>query len=132
LNLKSQEEKEDRVMSQQNGTREGFGSKLGFIFAAAGSAVGLGNIWRFPYLVGDNGGAAFLVIYLAIVLFIGVSMFIGEVTLGRHTQLSNVGAFKKLNKSCWWIGGMGLLAGFLILSYYSVVGGWVIYYFFRP
>ncbi|MGI6604399.1 MAG: sodium-dependent transporter [bacterium] len=118
-------------MSQQNGTREGFGSKLGFIFAAAGSAVGLGNIWRFPYLVGDNGGAAFLVIYLAIVLFIGVSMFIGEVTLGRHTQLSNVGAFKKLNKSCWWIGGMGLLAGFLILSYYSVVGGWVIYYFFR-
>lgn len=118
-------------MSDPNGTREGFASKIGFIFAAAGSAIGLGNIWRFPWLAGANGGAAFLVIYLGIVVLVGVTMFMGEVTLGRYTQRSNVGAFKKVAPGWTWVGGMGLLAGFLILSYYSVVGGWVIYYFFR-
>ncbi len=121
-------------MSQQHDaqkTREGFASKIGFIFAAAGSAIGLGNIWRFPWLVGAYGGAVFLVIYLAIVVLVGITMFMGEVTLGRYAQRSNVGAFKKINKSFAWIGGIGLIAGFMILSFYSVVGGWVIYYFFR-
>jgi NSS family neurotransmitter:Na+ symporter len=112
-------------------TREGFASKIGFIFAAAGSAIGLGNIWRFPWLAGANGGAAFLIIYLGIVILVGVTMFMGEVTLGRYAQRSNVGAFKKVAPGWTWVGAMGLLAGFLILSYYSVVGGWVIYYFVR-
>ncbi|MGI5859464.1 MAG: sodium-dependent transporter [Tepidanaerobacteraceae bacterium] len=121
-------------MSQQHEvqeTREGFASKIGFIFAAAGSAIGLGNIWRFPWLVGAYGGAVFLVIYLAIIILVGITMFMGEVTLGRYAQRSNVGAFKKINKSFTWIGGIGLIAGFMILSFYSVVGGWVIYYFLR-
>lgn len=118
-------------MSEQNSTREGFASKLGFIFATAGSAIGLGNIWRFPWLAGSHGGALFLIVYLGIVLFIGITLMIGEITLGRHTQRSNIGAFKKVAPGWTWVGGMGLLAGFLILSYYSVVGGWTIYYIFR-
>lgn len=116
-------------MHQQS--RETFGSQLGFIFAAAGSAVGLGNIWRFPYLVGMYGGAAFLVVYLAIVAVIGIVCFIGEVSLGRHTRQSNVGAFKTLNKPWAPVGLIGILAGFMILSFYSVVGGWTIRYFFQ-
>lgn len=119
-------------MSQQTiETRETFGSRIGFIFAAAGSAIGLGNIWRFPYLAGMYGGAAFLVVYLAIVLIIGVVCFIAEVALGRHTRRSNVGAFKAIKKSWAPVGLLGIIAGFMILSFYSVVGGWTIYYFFR-
>lgn len=122
-------------MSQNHKTqqiaREGFASKIGFIFAAAGSAIGLGNIWRFPWLVGTYGGAAFLAIYLAIIVVVGISMFMGEVALGRYAQRSNVGAFKKVNKSYGWLGSLGLIAGFMILSFYSVVGGWVVYYIFR-
>jgi len=116
-------------MGEQN--RETFGSRIGFIFAAAGSAIGLGNIWRFPYLVGVYGGAAFLVVYLAIVVIIGVVCFISEVALGRHTRQSNVGAFKALKPSWAPVGLIGIIAGFMILSFYSVVGGWTIYYFFR-
>ena len=111
--------------------REGFASRIGFIFAAAGSAIGLGNIWRFPWLVGAYGGAAFLAMYLIIVALVGITMFMGEVALGRYAQRSNVGAFKKVNKSFSWLGSIGLIAGFMILSFYSVVGGWVIYYCFR-
>ena len=110
--------------------REGFASRIGFIFAAAGSAIGLGNIWRFPWLVGAYGGAAFLAMYLIIVALVGITMFMGEVALGRYAQRSNVGAFKKVNKSFSWLGSIGLIAGFMILSFYSVVGGWVIYYCF--
>lgn len=110
-------------------SRETFGSRLGFIFAAAGSAIGLGNIWRFPYLVGVYGGAAFLVVYLAIVVIIGVVCFISEVALGRHTRQSNVGAFKAIKPSWAPVGLIGIIAGFMILSFYGVVGGWTIYYF---
>ncbi|NMA55512.1 MAG: sodium-dependent transporter [Firmicutes bacterium] len=112
-------------------SRETFGSQIGFIFAAAGSAIGLGNIWRFPYLVGMYGGAAFLVVYLAIVLIVGVVCFIAEVSFGRHTRQSNVGAFKSVNKAWAPAGLIGILAGFMILSFYSVVGGWAIRYFFQ-
>ena len=73
-------------MEPKTDTREGFASKMGFIFAAAGSAIGLGNIWRFPWMVGEYGGAAFLVVYLAIVVLVGVTMFMGEITLGRYAQ----------------------------------------------
>lgn len=116
-------------MEQQS--RETFGSQVGFVFAAAGSAIGLGNIWRFPYLAGMYGGAAFLFVYLAIVVVVGVVCFIGEVSFGRHTRQSNVGAFKSINKAWAPAGLIGILAGFMILSFYSVVGGWTIRYFFQ-
>lgn len=112
-------------------SRETFGSRMGFIFAAAGSAIGLGNIWRFPYLVGMYGGAAFLIVYLIFVAIIGVVCFVGEVALGRHTKQSNVGAFKKIKPSWSNVGLIGIIAGFMILSFYGVVGGWSIYYFFK-
>jgi NSS family neurotransmitter:Na+ symporter len=111
--------------------REHWGSRLGFILAAAGSAIGLGNIWRFPYLVGKNGGAAFIVVYLFIIVFIGVPVMLAEFSIGRAAQRSPVNAFKALGASPFWsvIGWMGTLAGgFLVLSYYNVIGGWTIKY----
>jgi len=109
--------------------RETWGGKMGFWLAAAGSAIGLGNIWRFPYLTGANGGAAFVFIYLLIVLTIGFSVMLAEFTIGRYTKLNAVGAFQKLKGGPWQIAGwMGILAGFVILSYYSVIGGWTIKY----
>jgi len=109
--------------------RESWGGKMGFWLAAAGSAIGLGNIWRFPYLTGANGGAAFVFIYLLIVLTIGFSVMLAEFAIGRHTNLNAVGAFQKLKGGPWQIAGwMGVLAGFVILSFYSVIGGWTIKY----
>lgn len=109
--------------------RETWGGKMGFWLAAAGSAIGLGNIWRFPYLTGANGGAAFVFIYLLIVLTIGFSVMLAEFTIGRHTNLNAVGAFQKLKGGPWQIAGwLGVIAGFVILSYYSVIGGWTIKY----
>jgi NSS family neurotransmitter:Na+ symporter len=104
---------------------------LGFILAAAGSAIGLGNIWRFPYLVGKNGGAAFVLIYLLITVFIGLPVMMAEFAIGRAAQKSPVVAFKAIGATpCWSvIGWMGTLAGgFLTLSFYNVVGGWTIKY----
>ena len=112
-------------------TRETFGSRIGFIFAAAGSAIGLGNVWRFPYLVGAHGGAAFVIVYLIMVFIIGIVCFVAEVSLGRHTRQSNVGAFKAIKPSWGPAGLIGITAGFMILSFYSVIGGWSIYYFFK-
>ncbi|MDR5659748.1 sodium-dependent transporter [Serpentinicella sp. ANB-PHB4] len=113
--------------------REQWGSKIAFILAAAGSAVGLGNIWRFPYVVGENGGAAFVIIYLFIIALIGYPMMVTEMTLGQKTHKNAIGAFKQLApKTPWWIAGsLGVIAGFVILSFYSVVGGWSLSYFFK-
>lgn len=108
--------------------RDQWGSKFGFIMAAAGSAIGLGNLWKFPYMAGSNGGGAFVFVYLIIVILIGFTLMLGEILLGRHTQLSAVGAYKKLSAKWTWLGALGVLAGFLILSFYSVVGGWIINY----
>ena len=109
--------------------REQWGSKLGFILAAAGSAVGLGNIWRFPYITGQNGGAAFVLIYVAIVFIIGFSVMLAEMAIGRKAQLNAVGSFEKLKGGAWPIvGWMGVAAGFIILSFYCVIGGWTIKY----
>ena len=110
--------------------RERWGSKIGFILAATGSAIGLGNIWKFPYIAGENGGAAFIFIYLICIGIIGFPVLMAEVLLGRTTQRNPVGAFRKLSGNTGWIavGGMGILAGFLILSFYSVVGGWTLGY----
>ena len=107
-----------------------FGSRMGAIFAAAGSAVGLGNIWRFPMLVGDNGGAAFILIYIICILFVGIPIMVGEFVIGRHTQSNMIEAFSQLAPGKWWriIGVMGIGVAFIILSYYIVVSGWTLYY----
>ncbi|MDP6848545.1 MAG: sodium-dependent transporter [Kiritimatiellia bacterium] len=153
-----------------NNNRENWSGSLGFILAAAGSAVGLGNIWKFPYITGENGGGAFVFIYLICIAVIGLPVMLCEITLGRHTRKDPVGAFRTLNPGhsvvaqimglgmtlcglitvfmhslAWgglmivmggmiflfgWtlVGVMGVLAGFLILSFYSVVAGWTIGY----
>lgn len=117
----------------ENPIREHWGSRLAFVLAAAGSAVGLGNIWRFPYIVGTNGGAAFVVIYLIIIALIGYPMMVTEMTIGRRTNKNAIGSFLALAPGTpWWIvGAMGVLAGFVILSFYSVVAGWAMAYFFK-
>lgn len=103
-------------------------SSLGFILAAAGSAVGLGNIWKFPRVAFENGGSAFLLIYIAIVILIGATVMITEFAVGRSAHKNGVGAVRDINKKFSFIGGLGILTGFIILSYYSHVGGWVIKY----
>ncbi|MEJ2104122.1 MAG: sodium-dependent transporter, partial [Ignavibacteriaceae bacterium] len=107
-------------------SRENWGSKIGFILAAAGSAIGLGNIWRFPYVLGENGGAAFLFVYLICIGVIGLPVLIGEILIGRTGKRDPVGSFKALTKSKFWpyVGGMGIAAGFMILSFYAIVAGW--------
>ena len=115
----------------QNTQREQWGSKIGFILAASGSAVGLGNLWKFPYMAGRNGGGAFVLVYFIILFLIGFTLMLAEITLGRHTQLNAIGAYKKISKKWAWVGGLGVLAGFIILSFYSVVGGWVINYIIK-
>ena len=114
----------------QNSERVSFGSKLGAILAAAGSAVGLGNIWRFPYEAGNHGGAAFILIYLACVLLMGMPIMIAEFTVGRRAKASTGRAFAVLAPGTqWkWIGFLGVLAGLLILGYYLVVAGWTLEY----
>lgn len=103
---------------------------MGFILAASGSAVGLGNIWKFPYIVGENGGGAFVLIYLVCIFVIGTPVMLAEFTLGRKTNRNPVGAFEQLQPKSPWIGigYMGVLGGFLILSFYGVVGGWTFAY----
>ncbi|MBR4845871.1 MAG: sodium-dependent transporter, partial [Bacteroidaceae bacterium] len=113
-----------------NQNRVNFGSKIGAILAAAGSAVGLGNIWRFPYETGNHGGAAFILIYLLCIVVLGLPIMIAEFTIGRHSRANTAGAYKVLAPGTPWrgVGYMGVLAGFLILSYYSVVAGWTLEY----
>ncbi len=109
--------------------RGGFASRLGFILAAAGSAIGLGNIWKFPYITGENGGGAFLVIYLVTVFVVGFSIMMAELAIGRAAERNPVGAFSRLKGGPWvGVGYLGVLTGVIILSFYSVVGGWTIAY----
>ncbi len=107
--------------------------KLGFILAAAGSAIGLGNIWRFPYSAGEGGGGVFVVIYLLFVLLIGIPVILAELSLGRKTERNPVGAFKALVPKTWWpaVGGLGVLTGFGILAFYAVIAGWTIGYLYK-
>src|SRR6056297_2238792 len=113
--------------------RENWTSRLGFILAASGSAIGLGNIWRFPFITGTNGGAIFILIYLAAILFIGYPILVSEMSLGRITEKNPIGAFKKMAPDTAWplVGALGVLSGFVILSYYSVVAGWGMSYIFK-
>jgi NSS family neurotransmitter:Na+ symporter len=110
--------------------RATWGSRLGFIFAVAGSAVGLANIWRFPFLVGQNGGAAFIILYLICLFMIGFPVFIAELLIGRTTALSPSGAFLKLGKAKMWAkaGKLTIITGFIVSSFYSAVAGWILGY----
>ena len=114
-------------------SRANFGSKIGAILAAAGSAVGLGNIWRFPYQTGNDGGAAFILIYIGCILFFGIPVMIAEFTIGRHSRSNTARAYQILAPGTqWkWVGRWGVLTGFLILSYYAVVAGWTLEYFLQ-
>lgn len=114
-----------------NEKRATFGGRLSAVLVAAGSAVGLGNIWRFPYLAGENGGGAFLVIYLAAVLLIGLPLMLCEFSIGTATRRNAVGAFRQLDKRWVPLGYMGVLSSVLILSFYLVVAGWTAEYMFH-
>lgn len=105
-------------------------SRLGFVLATAGAAIGLGNLWKFPYLMGKNGGFYFLVIYLVFVLVLGVPVMMVEMSLGRHTGHDPVLSYKEVHPRAGIVGVCGVLAAFVILSYYSVIGGWILKYIF--
>ena len=108
--------------------RANFGTKLGVILASAGSAVGLGNIWRFPYLAAKYGGGTFLLVYLILAVTFGFSLMIAEIAIGRKTGLSAIGAFKALDKRFGAVGYLAAIIPIIIFPYYSVIGGWVIKY----
>ncbi len=110
-----------------------WGSKIGFILAASGSAVGLGNLWRFPYTAGENGGGVFVFFYLLSILLIALPVLLAEISLGRFTGKNPVGAFNAVKPGGPWklVGYLGVLTGFMILSYYAVVAGWAVGYFVK-
>ncbi len=114
-------------------SRGKWSSSLGFVLAAAGSAIGIGNIWRFPYMTGKYGGAAFLFVYLAAVVLLGMPVLIAEIAMGRATGKNPVGAFKEFRPHGPWklVGYLGVVAGVMILSYYSLISGWTLGYFFK-
>jgi NSS family neurotransmitter:Na+ symporter len=122
-----------RPESQSPNDRGQWGSSLGFVLAAAGSAIGLGNIWRFPYVAGENGGAAFVILYLACILFICLPYLFAELIVGRVSHKNPVGALKAIapNTPWWIVGGIGVLTGVFILSYYGVIAGWAFGYIFK-
>lgn len=109
--------------------RSNFSNKLGFVLAAAGSAVGLGNIWRFPYLAAQYGGGTFLLIYLILAVTFGFTLMTAEIALGRKTGLSAIGAFQSLDKRFNFLGILAVIVPVIIFPYYSVIGGWVVKYF---
>ena len=114
-------------MTQKSSSRGNWASRLGFILAAAGSAIGLGNIWKFPYITGQNGGGAFVLVYLACIALIGLPIMMAEFLIGRHAQRDAVGAFEVLEgrKSPWClVGWTAVLASFVLFSFYAVVAGW--------
>lgn len=114
-------------------SRGQWSSTIGFILAAAGSAIGLGNIWRFPYVAGENGGAAFVLVYLICVFLIGLPYLLAELALGRATQKNPIGAIHSIRPNSSWVlvGILGVLTGFAILSYYAVIAGWTFGYIFK-
>lgn len=112
----------------QEKKKNGFASGIGFILAAAGSAVGLGNLWAFPYKVSANGGAAFVLVYIASILLIGIIAMIAEILLGKRSESNTVTAFKNINSKIGWIGLVMVAIPFLITCYYSVLGGWTLRY----
>lgn len=112
--------------------RANFGSKMGAVLAAAGSAVGLGNVWRFPYECGQDGGAAFIILYVGCVLLLGIPVMMAEFIVGRHEQSNTARAFRRLANGTPWafIGYLGVFTGFMILGYYAVISGWTVHYIY--
>lgn len=117
-----------KIMDNQN--RSSFTGKIGFVLAAAGSAVGLGNIWRFPYLAAKYGGGIFLLVYILLAVSFGFALMAAEIGIGRKTGLSAIGAFSALDKRFTFVGVLGAIVPAIILPYYSVIGGWVTKYLF--
>ena len=117
-------------MSQEE--RAKFGSKMGVILATAGSAIGLGNVWRFPYMAGENGGAAFIIFYILCVVILGLPCMVSEFIIGRHAQANTARAYNKVSGNRIWtlVGCLSVLTGFLITSYYAVVSGWCLQYIY--
>ena len=111
-----------------NQKRSSFTGKIGFVLAAAGSAVGLGNLWRFPYLAAKYGGGIFLLVYIILAVTFGFTLMCAEIAIGRKTGLSAIGAYRKLNSKFSFLGYLGALVPIIILPYYSVIGGWVTKY----
>lgn len=107
-----------------------FGSKLGFILSAAGSAVGLGNIWKFPGKAYNCGGGAFLLVYIIMVALIGTTVMMAEFTVGRNAHKNALGSFRAISQKWGFAGGIGVLTGFIILCYYCQVGGWTMKYIY--
>jgi NSS family neurotransmitter:Na+ symporter len=109
-----------------------FGSKIGIVLATAGSAVGLGNVWRFPYMAGENGGAAFILIYIGCILLLGLPGMISEFIVGRHAQTNAARAYDKLSSGRPWklVGYLGILTSTIILGFYAVVAGWCLQYLY--
>ena len=115
-------------MAQETTKRGGFGGKLAAILAAAGSAIGLGNIWRFPYITSEHGGGAFIIIYLGCILLLGLPLLIAEFSVGHNSKCNPIDAFSKIRKGWGWLGAAGLISVFLIMGYYFVISGWTLNY----
>ena len=115
-------------MAQETTSRGGFGGKLAAILAAAGSAIGLGNIWRFPYITSENGGGAFIIIYLSCILLLGLPLLIAEFAVGHNAKSNPIDAFSKIRKGWGWLGAAGLISVTLIMGYYFVIAGWTLNY----
>ena len=110
--------------------RVNFGSRLGIILATAGSAVGLGNVWRFPYMTGENGGAVFIIAYVVCILLLGIPGMVGEFIVGRHSQANAARAYASISRHRWWgfVGLLGIVTSSIILGFYAVVAGWCLHY----
>lgn len=119
------------VFSMENKEEKNFATKIGFILASAGSAIGLGNLWRFPYLAEQNGGGIFLLVYIILVVTFGFTLLITELTIGRRTGKSCISAFGSVSEKHRWIGYLAILPPLIILPYYVVIGGWVLKYLFE-
>ncbi len=116
-------------MNTDNNTRATLGSRIGAILVAAGGSVGLGNIWRFPYVAGDNGGGAFLILYIGCIVLLGLPIMLAEMAIGRHSQLNVVGTYKSVSPAWRPLGYINLLISMLIMGFYFVVAGWTAEYF---
>lgn len=115
-------------MAEQTSQRGGFGGKVAAILAAAGSAIGLGNIWRFPYITSENGGGAFIIIYLGCILLLGLPLLIAEFSVGHNSKCNPIDAFSKIRRGWGWLGAAGLISVTLIMGYYFVISGWTVNY----
>ena len=117
-------------MANELSKREQWGTRAGFILATTGSAVGLGNLWKFPYIAFENHGGAFVLVYLFCICLVGLPIMVSEILLGKKTNLNPIGAFAALRHKSWWpiVGWMGLAASFILLSYYAVIAGWTLEY----